>query len=585
MNRTVSAPAAGLETVSRVLRFWADRAPERPAYIFLPTGDTEQVQVTYAELDRQARAVAATLDEFHIAGRPVLLMYPPGLDFIAAFMGCLYAGVIAVPVYPPPPNNRPMPRTQAILADAGAVLALTNTAILDSMERRFARVPDLAALRWLATDQIAAGTEYGWRERHGTRDTLAFLQYTSGSTATPKGVMVSHENVLYNAHMLQTACGNTEESVHVCWLPIYHDMGLIAHLMQTLFIGSTSVLMPPVAFLQRPVRWLQAISRFQAHASGGPNFAYDLCVAKITDEQKVGLDLSSWVAAGNAAEPIRASTIEAFIAAFEPYGFRREAVVPCYGLAEAIAFGTAVQAGDGPAIQAVQRAALQRDLVVAAGPEDENAQPLVGSGRGWLDERIAIVHPESLTRCPPDRIGEVWLAGPHIAQGYWNRPEDTAYAFGAYLADTGEGPFLRTGDLGFLKDGELFITGRLKDLIIIRGRNYYPQDIEQTVERCHPLLRPGSGAAFSVDIDGEERLVVVQEVERQSWNMDAEQVVKTIRQAIAEEHELETHEIVLIKIGSIHKTSSGKIQRGACRASYLAGTLDVRKSGEYGTLG
>jgi acyl-CoA synthetase (AMP-forming)/AMP-acid ligase II len=578
MTRSTVLSPADCVTLTHLLRLRAARTPDRAAYTFLLDGENEAVAITYGELDRQARAIAAALHDLRAAGERALLLYPPGLEFVAAFMGCLYAGVVAVPAYPPPPNNRPIPRIQAIVADAEATLALTTTPILATMERRFGQVPSLASLSWRATDALDAGIEYAWPERVGEGQDLAFLQYTSGSTAAPKGAMVSHENVLANARMLQASCRHTEESVHVCWLPIYHDMGLIAHVIQSLYVGAPCVLMPSVAFLQRPVRWLQAISRYGADTSGAPNFAYDLCAAKVSPEQKEALDLSGWRVAGNAAEPVRASTIDAFVAAFEPCGFRREAFYPCYGLAEATVFATGGTWDAGPVVRHVRKTALQQRRVVPAAQGDDDAQALVGCGHGWLEQQIVIVDPDSLVRCPPDRIGEIWVSGPHVAGGYWARPEESAQAFNGYLAESGEGPFLRTGDLGFILDDELFITGRLKDLIIIRGRNYYPQDLERTVEQCHPLLRPASGAAFAVEAEGEERLVIVQEVERQSWDLDVAAVVKSIRQAVSEQHELHAHDVVLIKTGSIPKTTSGKIQRGACRERYLAGTLDVRRT-------
>jgi len=338
--------------------------------------------------------------------------------------------------------------------------------------------------------------------------------------------------------------------------------------------------MSPVAFLQRPLRWLQTISRTRGTTSGGPPFAYDLCVRKITPEQRATLDLSSWDMAFTGAEPVRPETLERFAATFAPSGFRREAFYPCYGLAEATLIASGGLKAAPPIVFTVQSAALERNRVVAATGEDAGARMLVGCGQSLRDQKIVIVHPETLTGCPSDEVGEIWIAGPSIAQGYWNQPEDTERTFHAYLADTGEGPFLRTGDLGFLKDGELFVTGRLKDLIIIDGYNHYPQDIELTVEHSYPALRPGCSAAFSVDVAGQERLVIAAEVERsylprRVQSLDTKEVVQAIRRAVAEYHELSVYAVSLLKPGAIPKTSSGKIQHHVCRTNFLAGSLDV----------
>jgi acyl transferase domain-containing protein len=360
----------------------------------------------------------------------------------------------------------------------------------------------------------------------------------------------------------------------VSWLPLFHDMGLIGNVLQALYVGVPCILMAPAAFLQQPLRWLQAISHYRATTSGAPNFAYDLCVSKITPEQRASLDLSSWTVAFNGAEPVRADTLDRFTTAFAPCGFRREAFYPCYGMAEATLFVSGGLPSDPPLLYQVDRVALEQNRVIAA--TDEQARTLVSCGRSWLDQQLVIVDPESRSACPPGQVGEIWVAGPSVAQGYWNRPEQTQETFQAYLADGHAGPFLRTGDLGHLQDGELFITGRLKDLMIIRGRNHHPQDIELTVEQSHPALRAGCGAAFAIEIEGSEQLVVAQEVRRdQLRKLDTEDVIGAIRQAIAEQHELQVHTVLLLKTNSIPRTSSGKIQRHACRAGFLSGGLNI----------
>jgi acyl-CoA synthetase (AMP-forming)/AMP-acid ligase II len=508
-------------------------------------------------------------------GERVLLFYPSGLEFIAAFFGCLSAGAVAVPSVLPP-RHRPDLRLQAMIKDAEPKLLLTTEAILAGAEQRYNQTPGLAALPWLATDTLPDDGTDVWQGPALEPDRLAFLQYTSGSTGDPKGVMVSHANLWHNSRLINTCFEDTRHSRGLFWLPLYHDMGLIGGVLQPLFVGAPSILMPPAAFLQKPARWLQAISDFQVTTSGGPDFAYDLCVQKITPEQTEQLDLSCWSMAFSGAEPVRAETIERFVAAFGPQGFRREAFYPCYGLAEATLLVSGGKKGSPPRLQKVVRQALEQNQVALAPDEHADGRILVSCGRSRLDQQLVIVDPESLSRCPARQIGEIWLAGPSVAQGYWNRVEETKQIFQAYLADSNEGPFLRTGDLGYIDDGELFITGRLKDVIIIRGRNHYPQDIELTVEQSHPALRPGFGAAFSVEMENEERLVIVHEVERTFLRkLDINEVIGNIRHAVAKQHQLQTYDILLLKPGTIPKTSSGKTQRYACRQGYLTGNLNV----------
>ncbi|MCU0490007.1 MAG: amino acid adenylation domain-containing protein [Chloroflexaceae bacterium] len=562
-------------TLIDVLQLRATQQPDKPVYRFLLDGEDEEIQYTYAELDQRARAIGALLQRQGAAGERVLLLYQPGLDYIAAFFGCLYAGAVAVPAYPPNPARmeRTLPRLLAIVADARPAVALTTAQILEVAGMLSAEVPEFAAVQWHATDTLSDELAASWQAPAIDGATLAFLQYTSGSTATPKGVMLSHANLLHNSQLIQRGFATTPESRGVFWLPFYHDMGLIGGLIQPIYCGGTSMLMSPVSFLQRPLRWLEAVSGFQADISGGPNFAYDLCVRKATTEQLARLDLSHWRVAFNGAEPIRAETLERFAATFAPCGFRREAFYPCYGLAEATLMVSGVAPTAPPLVQAFDAAALERGQAMPS-ESVARARTLVGSGQPL--QHVAIVQPETQRRCAPGQVGEIWVSSPSIAGGYWNQPAESERSFGARLADDpAAGPFLRTGDLGFLHQGELCITGRSKDLIIIRGRNHYPQDIELTVEQSHPALRAGCGAAVAVEVAGEERLVIVQEVERQHRNVDVEVVADAIRQAVAQGHELHVYAVVLLRQGTIPKTSSGKIQRHACRAEFLAGTLET----------
>jgi amino acid adenylation domain-containing protein len=574
----LTAPAeSGHETVVSLVDLLRRRAldePDRLAYTFLVDGEADEVHVTYGELDRRSRAVGARLQSLGAAGERVLLLHPPGLDYISAFFGCLYASAVAVPVYPPR-LNQTLRRLQAITVDARAGFALTTAQILSRIEPLLPQTPALAALRWLDVGDTAEGVEGAWREPSVTGGSLAFLQYTSGSTGLPKGVMLSHDNLLHNSELLRQAFEYGPDSRCVSWLPLYHDMGLIGGMLQPLRGGYPCVLLSPISFLQRPFRWLQAISRYRATISGGPNFAYDLCVRKVRPEQIEALDLSSWVSAFNGAEPVRHDTLERFAAAFRPSGFRSESFYPCYGLAEATLIVSGGKKSAPPITETfrVEELGANRAAVVSR-VDEEGGRTLVGSGSPLGDQQVIIADPETLTKRAPGRVGEIWVSGRSVAQGYWGNEEETGRTFRAYLVDTSEGPFLRTGDLGFLHGGELFVTGRLKDLIIIRGRNHYPQDIEATVESCYEALRSAPGAAFSVGEGGEERLVVVQEVAHRR-QADLGEVIESIRHAISEEHELQAHAVVLIKPGTIPKTSSGKIQRHVARADYLAGSLQV----------
>ncbi|MBX3328835.1 MAG: amino acid adenylation domain-containing protein [Nitrospira sp.] len=549
---------------------------DRSAYIFLTDGDSEICELTYGELDRRARAIAARLQLLGAGGERTILLYPPGLDYITAFFGCLYAGVVAVPAYPPQ-RKRTLGRLRAVLADSGASVALTTAKIragVERLSRQDAGIDELRKVQWIETDVPPQNIESTWKQPALTARTLAFLQYTSGSTGSPKGVMVSHENLLHNQRMIQQAFGHTEETTVLGWLPLYHDMGLIGNVLQPLYLGRPCVLMSPIHFMQKPVRWLSAISRYRATTSGAPNFAYDLCVRQISAEERKSLDLSSWSVAFNGAEPIHAGTLDRFSETFGPCGFRREAFYPCYGLAEATLFVAGGGHSSLPVLRAVEKAAMEQGRMAESSRGDGDTYRLVGCGRTASDQQVVIVDPETLSRRSLGQVGEIWIKGASVAQGYWNRPETTSVTFMATTADTGEGPFLRTGDLGVILDDELFVVGRLKDLIIIRGRNHYPQDIEITVQESHPSLKPGCGAAFSIPVNDEEQLVVVQEVVGSSA-IDLDHVAVRISRAVAEHHEIQVHAVVLIKPGTLPKTSSGKVQRHLCRTKFFAQELEV----------
>jgi amino acid adenylation domain-containing protein len=557
-----------------LLRTRARKEPDRLAYAFLQDGEEEAARLTFSELDARARSLAAWLQRQKPAGpagERALLLYPPGLDFVAAFFGCLYAGVVAVPSYPPAPvrPGRGQPRLRAIVEDAAPRFVLTTAGLVPRVEALAGEMPGLGAAERLATDDVADSAD-DWVEPALPAETLAFLQYTSGSTADPKGVMVSHGNLLHNEEVIRSACGHDERSTFVSWLPMYHDMGLIGGVLQPLYTGASCILMAPVAFLQRPVRWLRAISRWRAHTSGAPDFAYDLCVRKITPEQRAGLDLSSWRTAFDGAEPVRARTLDAFTAAFGSCGFRPAAFFPCYGLAEATLIVSGRARPEGPVVESFR--GLEERRAIVAAPEEEGARRLVGCGPAGLGLEVAIADPERLEEVKPEAVGEIWVAGPSVAQGYWHRPDLTASTFAARLPGR-ETRFLRTGDLGFLRDGQLFVTGRLKDLIIVRGRNHYPQDLELTVADSHPALRGGAGAAFAVETPAGEAVAVVQEVDIRR-RPDLQEVLGAVRQALAEEHELPVEAVVLVRPGAVPRTTSGKVQRGLCKRRFLDRLLE-----------
>jgi acyl-CoA synthetase (AMP-forming)/AMP-acid ligase II/alkanesulfonate monooxygenase SsuD/methylene tetrahydromethanopterin reductase-like flavin-dependent oxidoreductase (luciferase family)/acyl carrier protein len=583
------APAARpdhLATFVDLVRARAAHDGDRVALTYLSGDGAAHATWSFAELDRRARAIAVRLLASARPGDRALLLYPaggeggaaegaPALELLAAFHGCLYAGVIAVPAYPPR-ADRGLLRLLAIAKDAGASLALSTSDVVARREGLFALAPGLRALEWIATDAVDEGAD-AFRPPAVTGASVAFLQYTSGSTRSPRGVMVSHENLLHNTGLFERALGPDARSVILGWLPLYHDLGLVGHALAAMYSGIRCVLMSPLDFARRPLSWLRAISEHRATMSGAPNFAFELCVRRLAEatdaDPLAGLDLSCWQVALDGAEPVRADTLDRFAAAFAPAGLRREALYPCYGLAEATAFAAGNRRGTPARIEHVDAAALERHTVARTPAGGPTSRALVGCGEVPADQRIRIVDPSSGRECPADHVGEIWIAGPSVALGYWGNPEETARAFGARLADSGEGPCLRTGDLGFLAGGELFITGRLKDLVLVRGRNHYPQDLEWSAEHSHRALRPGCSAAFAFQDDGEERLGLVVEVE--PAGVDVEEIVTSIRAALLEEHEVQVAWITLLPPRAIPKTSSGKIQRRAAGERLASGALPV----------
>jgi len=553
-----------------MLRLRAKLCGDARVYSFLHE-DGRRESLTFGELDRRARAVAQGLSAQVGPGDRVLLLLPPGLDYAIAFYGCLYAGCVAVPAFPPDDGRvrRGGERLSVIVADAGARLALSTRSVLDSGTIAHA-LPGLPAL---ASDELAGADPTAWQEPPTGAADLALLQYTSGSTSSPRGVMLTHRNMLHNAGIQRRAWRLSPVSVGVSWLPLYHDLGVITCLVQPIFCGFATTMMSPMSFMRRPLSWLQAISEERGTFAGGPNFAFDLCVRRTTAAQRAALDLSTWDRAFNGAEPVRPETLRKFAEAFAPSGFRVKAMYPCYGLAEA----NFVSGGLGdasPIVTRLDREQLANGRVMRVAPDHpaERVRVVVGCGT-WQDEQdVRVVDPATRALRDDGVEGEIWLGGPSVAEGYWGRPEESAASFGVRLVNGTEGTYFRTGDLGFVLDGELHVTGRLKDLIIVRGRNHYPHDIERTVQAAHPALRPGCGVAFSIDGDGEERLVIVQEVDGE---LDADRLFADLRQHIAEQHDLSLYAAALVRPGMIPKTTSGKLQRRACRQAFLDNTLEV----------
>lgn len=570
------------KTIVASLEFWAAQQPDRALYRFMPNGEDRPEVVTYAQLLHRAHAIAARLQ--HCRGERALLLFHSGLEFLEAFLACLYAGVVAVPAYPPRKNHN-FERLQAVVKDCAPRLILTTDNIRQFAEPMFTGAANTND-QWLPRDVEWISTEHiddtgMFDGRLPDKGQIAFLQYTSGSTGNPKGVMVSHDNLIYNARIIHSALQAGSEYHVVSWLPLFHDMGLIGTALYPLFLGIDALLMPPAAFLQKPYRWLKAISDTAAEGPVGtaaPNFAWQLCVDQITEEQRATLDLSALQFALTGAEPVRASTLDAFAARFAGNGFTRKAFCPCYGLAEATLVVTCASQRE-PVIRTVAASALAVNHIVAA-PEvttttsTPDGVALISVGNSQLEQQIVIVDPVSSTELGTNDVGEIWVAGQHICAGYWNQPSASAKTFKNYT-NMGRGPFLRTGDIGAYMDGELFVTGRIKDLIIIRGRNLYPHDIELAAERSHIALRTDGSAAFTIEHNDEEKLVIVAEVDRaQRLHFDADAVCAAIRRTVTQEFDVSVHAITLLKPGALLKTSSGKVQRGANRQNFINASFE-----------
>jgi 8-amino-7-oxononanoate synthase len=567
------ARATGVRTLVELLDYRAEREPDHVVFRFLGGDGAEDGALDFAMLRRRARAIAAALRAHAAPGDRVVLLVPPGLEYVATIFACQYAGMVAVPAYPPNPR-RADPRVHRIIADCDARIALVHGALAARLEGWLALGDAPPGVTWLdvstLTDESDAGPP-GDIAADPAR--LAVLQYTSGSTGEPRGVMLSHANLLHNSAVIHRVSMHRPGDFGVFWLPPFHDMGLIGAILQSVYSGLAAALMAPATFLQRPLRWLEAMSRYRATTSGGPNFAYDLCVDRTTPEERAALDLSAWRTSFNGAEPVRADTMARFARAFASSGFRADVIKPCYGLAECTLFVAGGPADQDVVTIAASRRALEEGRLAPPGDERDTTR-LADSGRPAIEHDVRIVDPDTLREVADGAVGEIWIASESVARGYWNRAHETATTFHARL-DGVPGAFLRTGDLGALHGGRLIVTGRRKDLIILQGRNFYPHDLELAAERSHPHLRPGFAAAFQVEGAAGEELVVALEVSRHHEPSDDETVFRAVRSALADSAGVLPAEIVLLRQGTIPRTSSGKIQRGACRAAFRAGTLEV----------
>ena len=558
-------------TIIHALQHWATVQPASNAYTFL-RGNDHVERLSYGELHGAVGSLAAHLRRAYPRGERIILVMGPGLHYVVGFLACAAAGIVPAPLYPPA-SEKDWDKLRGVVRDCQPRALLVSRAVEADHGPQLAK---LTECRRIVIEELL--------DQHGepapadrgpptvAPGDLAFLQYTSGSTGDPKGVMVTHRNIVHNNLIIATAMGNDITNVYVSWLPLYHDMGMIGMVLQPLLLGARAVLMSPMAFVRDPTIWLRAVSAYRGTVSGAPNFSYDLCVEKVNDEVIDTLDLSSWRVAYNGAEPIKASTLERFHRRFERAGFQREACFPCYGLAETTLF---VAGGPHSTVATtfdVDRDAVHRGKVVpaSAGAGTDDATRIhtyVGMAIDPRDQLVKIVDPDTWTTLPELRIGELWLKSESVTRGYWNRPKATADAFHAYTTDTGEGPFLRTGDLGFVRDGKLFITGRIKELIIVNGFNHYPQDIEETVQALSENFRVHYGAAFSFEDD---RLAVIQAVNRgKDVSAQFEDLVSRIRRAVLTVHGVAPAYIGLVTPGTIPKTSSGKIQRAALRRQLL----------------
>ena len=559
-------------TYTQVIKNWAKIKPDHTVFRFLQNGVDENESFTYKQLQARSEALGATMQKLGTNGDRVLLLFQPGLSYVASLFACFYSGFVAVPAYPPK-RNKGIDRIHTIIKDADAKICLVSQQIYNDISKNLQNDEILNKLQWIVYEDITDEKAVDFIETEISANDVALLQYTSGSTGAPKGVMITQLNILYNSEYIRQSFGLNSSSVGVNWLPIFHDMGLIGGVLQAAYIGGVNIGMPPMAFLKRPYNWLKAIEKYKGTTAGGPNFSFDYCIQKVTDEECKSLDLSTIEVFFCGAEPIRKSTFNAFADKFRVSNSIENQLYPCYGMAETTLIVTGGFQKSKPKYLNIDANALSENNVKII---NEGGVSLVGCGHTWMETVVEIVNPNTFEKVKSNEVGEVWIGGPTVAAGYWNKPDETNRIFGTSIANSGSDRFLRSGDLGFIHENELYITGRLKDLIIIRGVNHYPNDIEFTIQQTIPELRQNGGAAFSVVEADVEHLVVVQELERTAMrNTDFDKIMENIRQVIAQEHELDVYSIVLIRAGSIPITSSGKIQRRQTKYHYLSNELSV----------
>jgi acyl-CoA synthetase (AMP-forming)/AMP-acid ligase II len=569
------AVSTATESFGAALARHAEELADEPVFTFLNFGEDEDDEtLSFSQLHRQAQNIAALLLEKVPPSGRVLLLFPPGLDYVRALYGCFQAGIVGVSAPPPQPKrlHRTLPRLTAIAADA-EISAVLSTDFISEAAKSFFEEGPLADVEWIATDTAPEGGEVEI-SRPPLTD-MAFLQYTSGSTRSPRGVMLSHGNLLDNSNLIAGTFEHVADGRHkgLIWLPPYHDMGLIGGVLQPVHVGGPCVLMSPLAVIKRPARWLEAMSRHRATTSGGPNFAYDLCVQRIDEETCERLDLSSWEVAFNGAEPIRAETIEAFCEKFGPAGFNRKAFLSAYGLAEATLMVTASDKEKEPTLLKIDARTLEEGVVRPATGEG-TSKVLVGVGTHFEGSRMIVVNTDEDRRCRDGEVGEIWFTGPGVAAGYWRSPDETAATFSGSLAEEPGTAYLRTGDLGAILDGELFVVGRIKELIIINGRNIHPHDIEFSAEAAHPSLRSHCSAAFELEVDGEIRIALQLEV-NPSEEEDYEEIMAAVKKRVADDLDLPLYWVGLCAPGTVPKTTSGKIQRRLSKSMLAEGDVEL----------
>ena len=565
-------------TYTEVIKNRVRSIPNKIAFRFLSDGENVSDTLTYAQLEMRSKAIGSVLQKNGRKGDTVLMLFQTGLSYVASLFACFYSGFVAIPAYPPR-RNRGIDRIYSIIEDSECSICLTTKSVYKDIKRNFDNDPLLSKLNWIIYEDVndLASNEFG--EIELSSDDIALLQYTSGSTGNPKGVIISQMNLLYNSESIRNFFNHDMNLIGVHWLPIFHDMGLVGSILQPPYVGGESNLMPPVVFLKNPFLWLKAIGDYKATTIGGPNFMYDYCVNKIADDKIDQIDLSSIKIAYCGSEPIREATYNDFFEKFKDTGFKKKMYYSCFGMAETTLIVTGGHYDDPPRVLYADPKQFANSKIVEVNNTNKSSISFVSCGSTLFDTQLVIVDPQTLEICHEDVIGEVWISGPTVAVGYWNNEEETERNFNAFISETGEGPFFRTGDLGFLNNNELFITGRIKDLIIIRGKNHYPGDIEFSIQDIIVELKFNSGAVFSIADNGTEKLVVVQELERSAMrDTDFLALFSNIRKIISEDHELEIHEIILLRPGSIPMTSSGKIQRRQTKFDYLNGNLNIIES-------